>query len=65
VGRGGRILPEIPVDSLFAELLLWFGLEGRDQFERVLPNLSNFYDIADADLTDPSTLPIGFLKAAS
>jgi uncharacterized protein (DUF1501 family) len=62
VGRGGRILPTLSVDSLFAELLLWFGLEGRDHFERVLPNLANFYDIATADPADPSSLPIGFLK---
>ena len=62
VGRGGRILPTTSVDSLVAELLLWFGLEGAANFEQVLPNLANFYDIGDADLTDPTTLPIGFLK---
>ena len=60
VGRGGRILPTLSVDSLVAELLLWFGLEGRDNFERVVPNLGNFYDIASADAADPSSLPIGF-----
>ena len=62
VGRGGRILPTLSVDSLVAELLLWFGLEGGDNFERVVPNLGNFYDIASADAADPSSLPIGFLK---
>ena len=63
VGRGGRILPTTSVDELVAELLLWFGLKGRANFEQVLPNLSNFYDIGDADASDPSTLPIGFLKS--
>lgn len=62
VGRGGRILPTTSVDSLVAELLLWFGLEGAANFEQVLPNLDHFYDIAGADLSDPTTLPIGFLK---
>ncbi|MEO1831097.1 MAG: DUF1501 domain-containing protein [Akkermansiaceae bacterium] len=62
VGRGGRILPTTSVDALVAELLLWFGLEGRAKFEQVLPNLSNFYDVRDAEPRDPSTLPIGFLK---
>lgn len=62
VGRGGRILPTTSVDALVAELLLWFGLEGRANFEKVLPNLSNFYDIRDAEAGDPSTLPVGFLK---
>ncbi len=62
VGRGGRILPTTSVDSLVAELLLWFGLEGRSNFEKVLPNLENFYNIDDADSADPTSLPIGFLK---
>lgn len=62
VGRGGRILPTTSVDALVAELLLWFGLAGQANFEKVLPNLRNFYDIGDADAADPTTLPIGFLK---
>jgi uncharacterized protein (DUF1501 family) len=62
VGRGGRILPTTSVDSLVAELLLWFGLDGDANFAKVLPNLVNFYDIGEADATDPATLPIGFLK---
>lgn len=62
LGRGGRILPTTSVDSLVAELLLWFGLQGQSNFAQVLPNLSNFYNIGDADAADPSTLPIGFLK---
>ena len=62
IGRGGRILPTTSVDSLVAELLLWFGLEGAANFEKVLPNLSNFYEIGDANAADPATLPIGFLK---
>jgi len=64
VGRGGRILPTTSVDELFAELLLWFGVSPSDM-ENVLPNLANFYDAASADSSDPSTLPIGFLKPDS
>ena len=62
IGRGGRILPTTSVDQLFAELLLWFGLDGASNFEKVLPNLSYFYNLANADAADPATLPIGFLK---
>lgn len=65
VSRGGRMLPTTSVDSLVAELLLWFGLDGEANFEQVLPNLSNFYDLGDADAADPTTLPIGFLKPNS
>jgi len=65
VGRGGRILPTTSVDALVAELLLWFGLDGAANFEQVLPNLSNFYNIGDADASDPTTLPIGFLKPSA
>ncbi|MDQ8189951.1 DUF1501 domain-containing protein [Roseibacillus persicicus] len=61
VGRGGRLLPSTSVDELFAELLLWFGLAPND-FEEVLPNLSNFYDPYTAVASDPATLPVGFLK---
>ncbi|MEM9081488.1 MAG: DUF1501 domain-containing protein [Verrucomicrobiota bacterium] len=61
VGRGGRLLPTTSVDEFFAELLLWFGVSGTDM-SSVLPNLSNFYNVASADPTNPSTLPIGFLK---
>ncbi|MGJ8723805.1 MAG: DUF1501 domain-containing protein [Roseibacillus sp.] len=62
VGRGGRLLPTTSVDEFFGELLLWFGLSP-DDFSAVLPNLSNFYDPGTADPSDPSTFPIGFLKA--
>lgn len=62
VGRGGRLLPTTSVDELFAELLLWFGLSP-DDFSAVLPNLSNFYDPSTAVPSDPSTFPVGFLKA--
>ena len=62
IGRGGRILPTTSVDQLFAELLLWFGLEGSSNFDAVLPNLPYFYNLANANAADPTTLPIGFLK---
>ncbi|MDP0491274.1 MAG: DUF1501 domain-containing protein [Verrucomicrobiota bacterium JB023] len=62
VGYGGRLLPTTSVDEFFAELLLWFGVKGRSNFEHVLPNLSSFYDVAQANPLDPTTLPLGFLK---
>ena len=62
IGRGGRLLPSTSVDEFFGELLLWFGVPASD-FSYVLPNLSNFYDPSTANPADPSTLPIGFLKA--
>jgi len=65
VSRGGRTIPTTSVDELFAELLLWFGLEGSSNFETVLPNLSNFFDISGVDAADPSTFPLGFLKPNS
>ena len=62
VSRGGRTLPGVSVDEFFAELLLWFGLKGESNFEQVLPNLSNFFDLSQVNPADPSTFPIGFLK---
>ncbi|MGJ8696262.1 MAG: DUF1501 domain-containing protein [Verrucomicrobiaceae bacterium] len=58
----GRLLPTTSVDEFFAELLLWFGLSGTSNFETVLPNLDNFFDVSTIDPTDQSTFPLGFLK---
>ena len=43
IGHGGRLLPSMPVDLLFAELLRWFGVPA-GSISYVLPNISNFWD---------------------
>lgn len=65
IGRGGRMLPGVSVDEHFAELLRWFGVNGTSTFESVLPNLANFYDMGNLVPADPSTFPVGYLKADS
>lgn len=57
-GFGGRVIPSTSCDSLFAEMLRWFGVAAADM-DYVLPNLSNFYD------PHSSSLPVGFLKAGT
>lgn len=54
-GYGGRTIPTTSVDSLFAEMLRWFGVSAADM-DYVLPNIANFYNV------NSSSLPIGFLK---
>ncbi|MBB5036268.1 DUF1501 domain-containing protein [Prosthecobacter dejongeii] len=54
-GYGGRTIPTTSVDSLFAEMLRWFGVPAADM-DYVLPNIANFYNV------NSSSLPIGFLK---
>jgi len=58
----GRLLPTTSVDEFFAELLLWFGLSGTSNFETVLPNLNNFFDVSTVVPTNKSTFPLGFIK---
>ena len=57
-GYGGRTIPTTSVDSLFAEMLRWFGVPASDMAQ-VLPNIGNFYNVQS------SSLPIGFLRAGS
>lgn len=54
-GYGGRMIPTTSVDSLFAEMLRWFGVAPADM-PYVLPNIANFYQPSS------SGLPIGFLR---
>jgi uncharacterized protein (DUF1501 family) len=54
VGRG-RIIPQIAVDSYFAELALWFGVP-KSSLSLVLPNISAFYN------TSSASPPLGFLN---
>ncbi|MBL9173201.1 MAG: DUF1501 domain-containing protein [Verrucomicrobiales bacterium] len=54
VGRGGRMLPSMPIDKYFAELMRWFGVPN-GSLSYVLPNISNFYNV------NSTTPPIGFV----
>ena len=53
VGRG-RLIPQVAVDSYFAELALWFGVP-KSSLALVLPNISAFYN------TGSASPPLGFL----
>ena len=53
VGRG-RLIPQIAVDSYFAELALWLGVP-KSSLDIVLPNIRTFYDL------NGTTAPLGFL----
>ncbi len=50
----GRLIPQISVDSYFAELALWLGVS-KGSLPLVLPNIGNFHDPASA------SAPVGFL----
>ncbi len=54
VGTNGRYAPTTSIDSYFAELALWFGLDPSDLAD-VFPNLNRFYTY------DPNNAPLGFL----
>ena len=53
VGRG-RLIPQVAVDSYFAELALWLGVP-RGSLPLVLPNVGRFFE------TSGSSTPLGFL----
>ncbi|MCE9519821.1 MAG: DUF1501 domain-containing protein [Verrucomicrobia bacterium] len=53
VGRG-RLIPQVSVDSYFAELALWLGVP-KSSLPLVLPNISTFYN------TSSSSPPLGFM----
>jgi len=56
VGRG-RLIPEMAVDSLHAELARWFGIPNDNRLEQVLPNIRSFFSSkSDTDL------PVGFVR---
>lgn len=57
VGRGGRLVPTMSVDEMFADMLRWFGVSNAD-LPLVLPNLGNFHNLAS------NTLPVGFIDPA-
>lgn len=53
VGRG-RLIPQISVDSYFAELAIWLGVP-KSRLAEVIPNIANFYS------TSSGSNPLGFL----
>lgn len=53
VGRG-RLIPQIAVDSYFAEMALWLGVS-RSDLKLLLPNIGNFY------ASNNTSAPLGFL----
>jgi len=55
VSERGRIIPQLSVDELYAELALWFGASPND-LDYILPNLCNFYSTSGC----PSTLPTNY-----
>lgn len=60
-GRG-RILPQVSVDELYAELALWFGVSAND-LEYVIPNICNFYSPVDCPTNGGSpNYPLGILS---
>ena len=51
----GVLIPTTSTDSYFAELARWFGV-GNNDLPLILPNVGNFYNIAD------NRGPLGFMK---
>ena len=43
----GRLIPQVSVDSYFADLALWLGVP-KSSLPVVLPNIANFYDVGGA-----------------
>ncbi|MDA7802944.1 DUF1501 domain-containing protein [Crocinitomix sp.] len=56
--NGGIMVPTTAVDSMFAELALWYGLDPGD-LTTIFPNLGNFHTVADLSTDAP---PIGFMN---
>ena len=59
VSERGRIIPQISVDELYAELALWYGASPND-LDYILPNLCNFYSTSGCPSDVPQNYgPIG------
>lgn len=59
VSDRGRLIPQISVDELYAELALWFGASPND-LDYILPNLCNFYSTSGCPANVPANYgPIG------
>jgi len=56
--NGGIMVPTTSIDSMFAELALWYGIEPSD-LNTIFPNLGNFHTVSDLST---SSLPIGFMN---
>lgn len=50
MGRG-RLIPTTPWDGVWNSVIRWFGVEGEEDVEKVLPNIGKFGDdmIIDVD----------------
>ncbi|WP_235296387.1 DUF1501 domain-containing protein [Portibacter marinus] len=63
VSDRGRIIPQISVDELYAELALWFGASPND-LDYILPNLCNFYSTSGCPAPVPANYgPIGIFAS--
>lgn len=56
--HNGTIIPDTAVDSMFAELAMWYGIAPSD-LTTLFPNLGNFHDVPTLSNTKP---PIGFMQ---
>lgn len=52
VNERGRIIPQISVDELYADLALWFGVSPND-LSYILPNIGNFYSHSNSNPNGP------------
>ncbi len=55
---GGIMVPTTSIDSMFAELALWYGVSPSDLLT-LFPNLGNFHTVGDLSVAAP---PIGFMN---
>lgn len=55
---GGIMVPTTSIDSMFAELALWYGVSPSDLLT-LFPNLGNFHTVGDLSEAAP---PIGFMN---
>lgn len=57
-GGDGVVIPSMPLDKMFAELAIWFGVEGGD-VKKLLPNIEKFGGI------EHRKVPVGFALKSS
>ena len=56
--HSGTLIPDTAMDSMFAELAMWYGLDS-EHLATLFPNLGNFHDIGSLNSGNP---PIGFMQ---
>lgn len=57
-GGDGMLIPSMPLDKMFAELAIWYGVEGGD-VNKLLPNISKFGGV------EHRKVPVGFALKSS